>query len=167
VPHHLVKHQVEIQATRDGAAIFFKGKQVARHARCYRQGAFSTNATHMPEAHRKQQEWTPGRLLNWAKDLGPHVVVVVQKMFARKKHPEQAYRSCLGLLNLSRQYDAGRLDKACHRAVAIGSPTVKSIKSILKQSIDQLDLPLDENNSSTEEPNSEDHENIRGSEYYH
>jgi len=88
-------------------------------------------------------------------------------MIARKKHPEQAYRSCLGLLNLSRKYDAQRLERACQRAVAINSPTVKSIKSILKQSIDQLDLPLDEKNTSTEDPTSDDHENIRGSEYYH
>lgn len=167
VPHHLVKHQVEVQATRDGVAVLFKGKQVARHARSYSQGAFSTEASHMPEAHRKQQEWTPGRLLNWAKDLGPNVLVVVQKMFARKAHPEQAYRSCLGLLNLSRQYDAQRLERACQRAVMIGSPSLKSIKSILKQGIDQLDLPLDEDNKSAEESNADSHENIRGSEYYH
>jgi len=166
VSHHLVKHQVEAQATRDGVAIFFKGKQVARHARSYRQGAFTTEASHMPEAHRKQQEWTPGRLLKWAKDLGPHVVAIIQAMIARKKHPEQAYRGCLGLLNLSRQYDAQRLDRACQRAVAIGSPSVKRIKSILKQSIDQLDLPLDEEHNTTE-ATSENHENIRGSEYYH
>ncbi len=157
----------ELQATRDGVAVFFKGKQVSRHARSYRQGAFSTDANHMPEAHRKQQQWTPGRLLNWAKALGPNVVVVVQQMIARKAHPEQAYRSCLGLLNLSRQYDAQRLERACQRAVAIGSPKVKSIKSILQKNIDQLDLLRDEKDNSTEEPTSDDHENIRGSEYYY
>ncbi len=68
VPHHLVKHQVEVQASRDGVAVFFKGKQVARHARSYREGSFSTMASHMPQAHRKHKEWTPGRLLNWAKE---------------------------------------------------------------------------------------------------
>ncbi len=61
-PHHLVKHQVEVQDTRDGVALFFKGKQIARHARRYAQGTFSTESSHMPEAHRKQQEWTPERL---------------------------------------------------------------------------------------------------------
>ncbi len=167
VPHHLVKHQVEVQATRDGVAIFFRGKQVSRHARSYSQGTFSTEASHMPEAHRKQQEWTPGRLLNWAKDHGPNVLAVVQQMFARKKHAEQAYRSCLGLLSLSKQYDAQRLDRACQRAMQIGSPSIKSIKSILKQGIDQLELPLDENSGSAEDSYTDDHENIRGPEYYH
>ncbi len=166
VPHHLVKHQVEVQATRDGVAVFFKGKQIARHARVYRQGCFSTEPSHMPEAHRKHKEWTPERLKCWAEDLGPNVLAVVELLFARKKHPEQAYRSCLGLLNLSKQYDAQRLERACHRAMMIGSSSLKSIKSILKQSLDQLELPLDENIIS-EESNIECHENIRGAEYYH
>jgi len=167
VPHHLVKHQIEVQASRYGVALFFKGKQIARHARSYCQGAFSTDSSHMPEAHRKHQEWTPGRLLNWAKDIGPNTLVVVQKMFARKSHPEQAYRSCLGLLNLSRQYNTQRLERACQRAIIIGSPSLKSIKSILKQGIEQLDLPFGENNKPEESSIYGSHENIRGSEYYH
>ncbi len=166
VPHHLVKHQVEVQASRDGVAVLFKGKQVARHARSYAQGAFSTQASHMPEAHRKHQEWTPERLLKWAKDLGPNVHAVVELMFARKKHPEQVYRSCLGLLSLAKQYDAQRLDRACQRAIRISSPSIKSIKSILKNGIDQLDLPPEEDNTSTEDSHVDSHENIRGAEYY-
>jgi len=167
VPHHLVKHQVEVQATRDGVAIFFKGKQVARHARSYKQGGFSTEANHMPQAHRKHKEWTPERLLNWAKDIGPNVVIVVQQIIARKKHPEQAYRSCLGLLNLGKQYDMQRVDRACRRALFIGSVNVKSISSILKHGIDQLDLPLDQSEKTSEETSLNNHDNIRGSEYYH
>jgi transposase len=166
VPHHLVKHQVEVQAARDGIAVFFKGKQIARHARGYVQGGFSTEPSHMPESHRKHQEWTPERLRSWATNLGPNVLAVVELLFARKKHPEQAYRSCLGLLNLSRQYDTPRLERACHRAKLIGSPNLKSIKSILKQGIDQLELPLDDN-TKPEESNIQCHENIRGAEYYH
>lgn len=167
VPHHLVKHQVEVQATREGVALFFKGNQIARHPRSYSQGCFTTDPNHMPESHRKHQQWSEERLSDWAKELGPHVLIVVQKMFASKKHPEQAYRSCLGLLSLSKQYDAKRLDSACQRAVLIGSPKVKSIKSILKQGIDQLELSFDENTESTEKENQDCHENIRGEKYYH
>jgi len=167
VPHHLVKHQVEIQATQEGVAVFFKGKQIARHARSYRQGSFSTDSLHMPQAHRKHKEWTPERLLNWAKDIGPNVVAVTQQIIDRKKHPEQAYRSCLGLLNLSKQYDAKRMDRACQRAMTIGSVKVKSISSILKQGIDQLDLPLEETQKTKTETSLNDHDNVRGSEYYH
>ena len=167
VPHHLVKHQVEVQATRDGVALFFKGKQIARHARRYSQGSFSTEPSHMPEVHRKHHEWTPERLLNWAKDIGPSVLIVVEKMFARKAHPEQAYRSCLGLLSLSRKYDPKRLESACQRALKIGSPYAKSIKSILIKGLDQIDLPFDENNKTEDELKIDNHENIRGPEYFH
>lgn len=167
VPHHLVKHQVEVQATRDIIAISFKGKQIARHVRSNRQGGYSTDPSHMPTAHRKHSQWSPERLLNWADDLGPHVRVITQHMLARKRHPEQAYRGCLGLLNLSRKYDKRRLNSACERAVAINAPHLKSIKSILQQGIDQLALPLDTPSTATEEQCCDDHDNIRGPQYFH
>ena len=165
VPHHLVKHQLEAQASRDGIALFFKGQQVARHARSARQGGYTTDATHMPQAHRKQAQWSPGRLMNWAKGMGPNVLLMTQAMLERKAHPEQAYRSCLGLLNLSKTYDAKRLDNACQRAMSIGSPNLKSIKSILQQGLDQLALPIEEQDKDNTLAN--DHNNIRGPEYYH
>ena len=169
MPHHLVKHQLELQASRDGIALFLKGQQVARHARSVRQGGYSTDSAHMPQAHRKQDQWSPGRLMSWAKDIGPHVLQLVKLMLERKAHPEQAYRACLGLLNLSKTYDAKRLDHACQRAMIIGSPNLKSIKSILKQGLDQLALPLDEQDkdNTTSKTLSNDHSNIRGPEYYH
>ena len=165
VPHHLVKHQVEVQASRDVIAVFFKGKQIARHARKAQKWGFATNTSHMPQAHRKQAQWTPCRLLNWAQDIGPSVVKVIQEMLDRKPHPEQAYRGCLGLLNLSKKYEAERLNKACERAITIGSPYVKSIKSILQQGMDLL--PLDEKADVHEETSSDHHDNIRGPGYYH
>jgi transposase len=165
VPHHLVKHPVELQASRDTLAVFFNGTQIARHPRNNHQGRFSTNPAHMPQAHRKQAEWTPGRLLNWAHDLGPGVFKITQDMLSSKAHPEQAYRGCLGLLNLSRKYDGARLNAACERAVAIGASSVKSIKSILQNGLDGQ--PLKQPVTQTEEANTEHHDNIRGPEYYH
>jgi len=162
VPYHLVKHQVEAQATRDGLAVFFKGQQVARHPRSYRQWGYTTDAHHMPPSHRFHEKWTPGRLLDWARDIGPNVLILVQDMLTRKAHPEQAYRACLGLLNLAKKYDAQRLDKACERAKTIGSPFAKSVKSILSNGVEQVPLPLEESDNLTQEP----HDNIRGPEYY-
>ncbi|WP_435056070.1 Mu transposase domain-containing protein, partial [Zhongshania aquatica] len=110
VPHHLVKTQVEIQASRDGVAIFFKDQQVARHARSQRQGGFTTNTHHMPEAHQRHQQWTPKRLLSWAGTIGPATHAMVELFLQRKQVPEQAYRACLGLLNLAKQYTPARLE---------------------------------------------------------
>jgi len=163
VPHHLVKHQIEVQATRDIVRLFFKGKQVAAHPRNQLKGAHSTDATHMPQSHRKQSEWSPERLLSWAKKTGPNVTRLVTIFLEKKRHPEQACRACLGLLNLSRSYDATRLDNACARAIAIGALNVRSVRSILEKGMDQLiDTP-----SSTQEASCSEHSNVRGPSYYH
>jgi len=52
VPYHFIKYQVEVQATRDGITVYLKNKQIARHVRSYRQGGFTTEAQHMPQAHK-------------------------------------------------------------------------------------------------------------------
>jgi transposase len=118
----------------------------------------------MPNAHRAHQQWTPWRLLNWARDIGDHTHALTQRIIDSKAHPEQAYRACLGLLNLARRYGPQRLDLACARAIAIGSPTRRSVASILTQRMDQLPLPLDPPASTT--TNTPEHDNIRGPDYY-
>ena len=58
-----------------------------------------------------------------------------------------------------------RLEQACDRALAINSARYQRITSILKQGLDQLPLPLAE-----EEPELTDlpvHTNVRGPHYYH
>jgi transposase len=167
VPHHLVKHQVEAQATYDGIALFFKGNQIARHPRRYQKGAYTTDPNHMPQAHRKHLEWTPERLLDWGDGLGPDVRHLIQCMLERKRHPEQAYRGCLGILNLSKQYDAQRLNQACAKAVAIGSPTVRSIKSILLNHLEKTAVRKEKDSPQETLSLFDDHDNIRGPEYYH
>ena len=162
VPHHLVKTQVEVQASREGVAIFFKGQQVARHPRTQRQGGFTTSTPHMPQAHQHQQQWTPTRLLSWAETIGPATHTVVDTFLQRKKVPEQAYRACLGLLNLAKQYTPQRLEAACARAHHINALALSSIKSILQRKLDQVPLPLE-----PQAPASESHLNVRGSGYYH
>ena len=162
VPHNLVKSQVEIQATRDGVAVFFKGKQVARHPRSQRQGGFTTDANHMPEAHKRHQAWTPEKLISWAERIGTSTQELVMALLQKKRHPEQAYRACLGLLNLSKQYTPARLDAACQRALHINAPKLKNVKLILESNMDQLPLPL-----AQQKNNTESHHNVRGSDYYH
>lgn len=162
VPHHLVKSQVEVQASRDSVAIFFKGQQIARHARSLRQGGFTTYKTHMPEAHQHQQSWTPQRLMNWGKRIGSSTEKMVVVLLEHKQHPEQAYRACLGLLNLAKQYSPDRLEAACLRALHINAPRLKNVKSILKSNMDQLPLP-----THPEQSTMDVHPNVRGSDYYH
>jgi hypothetical protein len=115
---------------------------------------------HMPKSHLAHAEWSPKRLIQWGSSIGMHTGAVVEHLLRSKPHPEQGYRACLGLLNLSREYGEGRLEAASALAVRLGSPTRKSVKSILESGRDlrksealELELPA--------------HGNVRGPGYYH
>ena len=109
-------------------------------------------------------QWTPGRFLNWTADIGPATTAVVKHLLTRRPHPEHGYRSCLGLLNLGKRYGRQRLEAACARAKSIGSPTRKSVLSILTQGLDRVALPASE---QTTLAFTDPHPNVRGSDYYH
>ncbi len=162
VPHHLVGETLELHAKTHLIEIYFHNKRITSHARKYRPG-MTTVTDHMPVKHEKHHQWTPGRLMNWAKDLGDDVLLWVQSLLKQKQHPQQAYRACLGLLNLSRSYSPKRLNHACAIANRNGLYRLKQIKSILHSNQDRL-LPESEE-QLTLLPQS--HENIRGPENFH
>ena len=157
VPHHLVGEKIELHAKQQLITIYFHNKSVASHVRKYHSG-MSTEPSHMPTRHEKHHKWTPGRLMNWAKDIGDEVLVWVKSLLEQKKHPEQAYRACLGLLNLNRTYTSYRLNRACGIANQHSLYRLKHIKDILKSNQDQL--PEQSSEQMALLPQS--HENIRG-----
>ena len=161
VPHQYVGEKLELHAGESLVTIYFRQQVVASHVRSFQPG-ITTVAAHMPTRHRKHMQWTPGRFKNWARDIGPEVLKWVDKQLKSKAHPEQAYRLCLGLLNLSRQYPAQRLDAACRIANQADLNRLKQIKSILKSNRDRLPEPLE---LQAELP--QNHENIRGPRDYH
>jgi hypothetical protein len=134
---------------------------VATHPRKYTPG-FTTNPAHMPRRHREHQQWSPGRLKRWAGDIGPDTQIWVSSQIEQRMHPEQAYRVCLGLLNLSKQYPATRLNAACRIANQAGLVRLKQVKAILKSNRDQLPEQL---SLTAELP--QDHENVRGPHNFH
>ena len=161
VPHALVKRELDVRITQATVECLHQGKRVASHARSQRKGAHSTMAEHMPKAHQKHLEWSPGRFLNWALAIGPATRDIVRWQLTHRPHPEMGYRACLGLLNLARRYGKPRLEAACQRALAIGSPTRKSVVSILEQNLDQQPLP-----TPTPAATLPAHANVRGPDYY-
>ena len=134
---------------------------MAVHARSRLQGSHSTQAKHLPKAHRAHLEWTPGRFLNWANEIGEATREVVKHLLWTRPHPEMGYRSCLGLLSLEKRYGRERLETAAQRALDNGTPNRRSIVSILAQGVDRL--PPQEEVPATPPV---EHENIRGSSYY-
>ncbi len=93
----------------------------------------------MQAAHRAHAEWTPSRLIPWANKTGPHTAAFVQQLLETRRHPEQGYRSCLGLMQLCRTYPAERVDAACRRALDIRALNYRSVKSILATGLDHDD----------------------------
>lgn len=80
-----------------------------------------------------------------------------------KPHPEQGFRSCMGLLSLAKRYGVIRLEQACKRAIALNSPRRHSVASMLEKGLENAPLPQ----PHSQLPIFPIHENIRGSEYYH
>jgi transposase len=162
VPYALVKREVEVRITRNTIEYFHRGNRVASHRRSYQKGRHTTDPAHMPEAHRQAGEWSPERLAKWAAKTGPATEKLIRTVLGSRKHPQQAYRSCLGILRLGKAYGEERLEAACRRALTLGSCRYKSIESILKHRLDEQ--PLEE---QQELALPDTHDNIRGPAYYH
>ena len=163
VPHHLVKQPVEVHATTNVVSVYAYGNRVACHVRSLIPGGHSTHIEHMPQHHRVMSGWSPQRFLHWAGDIGPHVKQMVERLLQRKNHVEQNYRTVLRLLNLAKKYSRERLNNACRKAININSYSVTSVKSILKNGIDQIQQQPPQQDDLF----LESHENIRGEKYYH
>lgn len=161
VPHQLVRQSVDVRATALVVEIFCKSRRVASHPRSALRGRHSTLREHMPASHRYYLEWTPERIVRWASRTGPDTARLVEQVMASRQHPEQGFRSCLGVLRLSRSYGPDRLEAAARRALRIGARSFKSVESILRSGLDQAPLP----EHVTDRPPAP-HDNIRGADYY-
>ena len=161
VPYSLNGEEVEVRYTAATVEIFHRGKRVASHGRDDRAGGYTTLSEHMPTSHQQYLEWTPSRILAWAQTVGEATARVIEVILESRRHPAQGYRSCLGILHLTKQYSKDRLEAACRRALSIRGTSYKSIRSILENGLDQVPVPVP---SVLPSPL---HENIRGGDYYH
>lgn len=160
VPYNLIHEAVEIRYTNTTVEIFYKGNRIASHLRTNVKGSHTTIKEHMPESHRQYLEWTPSRIINWAKKTGEETAKMVELILQKRTYPEQGYRSCLGIMRLGKIYSNERLESACKRALAYKAYSYKTVKNILEKGLDKEILP--DNHKSIEI----NHENIRGKEYF-
>jgi len=161
VPYTLVRQKLEVRATRSTIEVYKGAQRVASHAREYGRRRYITDPAHMPPSHRAHLEWTPSRLVTWAKTVSPHAAALAQKLLESRPHPEHSYRSCLGLMSLAKRYGNERLGAACARALASGTVSYTSVKSILAEGLDRVPL-----STASPAPPPPEHENLRGAGYY-
>jgi len=161
VPFQLTGKKVLVSYSARKVEIFYDNKRVAFHIRQRRPYAYSTKDEHRPKNHQHVTKWNPERFMSWARRLSPKVEKVIEKVLDSREHPEQAYKSCMGTLNLNKKHDDNQLIKACTRALEADCVSYKFIKNTLdnktfnltrEQQINQIEIPF--------------HENIRGKEFY-
>jgi transposase len=161
VPHALIHAEVDVRVTERMIEIFHRGHRVGLHERRYMGARHGTAPEHMPSAHRRYAAWTPDRFRRWAATIGPHTEGLIVAMLAARRHPEQGFRTCLGLLKLYRSVEAAKAEAVSARALEIGAFNCKSVavllagKSRASGARDGAPATL------------LDHENLRGPGYYH
>jgi transposase len=158
VPYRYRGKYVLVIYTESVVEIFYNNQRIAFHKRDRTPNGYSTVKEHMPSHHKAYSEWNPQRLIDWAQNVGEHVQAVIEYILAHKKHPEQGYRVCLGILNLAKKYDKERLNKACQKAIYYQHYSLKGIENILKNRL--------EDHQQESFPLLPMHTNIRGNQYY-
>ena len=175
VPHQLLKQKLWARITARTVEVYFKGQRVASHARTSGNRQHSTHRDHMPAHHRFREDWTPERIRRQAVLIGPNVETFVDVIMRQRRHPEQGYRSCLGVLRLAKTFGRDRLDAACGRALEINAHSYTSLHSILKNGLDRKPrtrvTPSRQHAFACacrviDEP-AITHPNIRGADYFH
>jgi transposase len=162
VPYQLIHTVVEVCLTAATVEIVLRGERVWLHLRSPRRGGFTTIPEHMPKSHRAHLEWTPSRLIRWAATIGPATAALATAILDSRPHPEQGYRSCLGLMRLGKRDGVERLETAAARALAAGARSYKHVDAILKRGLDRL--PVE--GPPAPGPSARRHANVRGPEYY-
>lgn len=160
VPFKYIGKKIRIIYTRDVVEIYLRQRRIAVHQRDRKRYGYTTDPAHMPSTHRYVADWNPEKFLGWAGGIGGHCRTFISLLLAKGRHPEQAYRSCAGVLSLSKKVGNKRLDNACKRAMSYERISYKSVKSILEKRLDLIEEDAHEESTLPE------HQNIRGKEYY-
>jgi transposase len=163
VPYSLVGKSVDVRHTEACVEVFLAGRRVASHVRSLEKGRFTTQPEHMPASHRQHAEWTPSRLIRWAEGVGPSCAKLVEELMTKRPHPQQGFRSALGVLRLAdeKRYGKARVEKACARALRHRAVGYKSVVAILQHHLEDADEKTADKGPLPE------HENVRGAHYYH
>ena len=162
VPYQLLHERLDLRLTATVVEAFHKGERVAAHVRSYNKNGYTTLPEHMPPEHRFYAEWSPERFIRWAGKTGESTARLVEKILATRPYPEQGYKACLGIINLTRDYDPVRVEAAARRALKFKTCSYRSMKAILSAGLDRHP----DNGEQHNLPRLALHQNIRGLEYY-
>ncbi len=163
VPYLLKGKEVKIIYDDRNVAIYNDNIRIVQHKRNYFSHKYTTIKEHMPLNHRFADNWNPERIKRWAESIGNHTLWVVCYILDSKKHPEQAYKSCMGILGQAKKYGGNFLELACRKAGNLEQVNYKFISEEVSRIKEQYEKDQDYKQPSLLP---ELHENIRGKHYY-
>ena len=159
-PYKYIGKKVRIVFSNSLVEIYYKQERIAIHTRVKSKYKYSTIEDHIPSYHRFISEWSSEKFINWGAYIGPECKYYITKILDKKQHPEQSYKSCLGILHFAKKVGNTRLNNACKRALSYQAYNYKIIERILEKGWDTIEEPTEE---VIEVPY---HKNIRGRNYY-
>lgn len=161
VPYTYIGKKIKILYSSSQVDIYYRYERIASHERNYKKYQYTTLPQHLASTHKYLTEWTPENFIEQAYAVSAEVASYIALVLEHKHHPEQAYKSCSGILSLARKVGKERLSRACRRASSYGIYNYPILVDILDRKLDQI--KEEEDASSTNMP---DHDNIRGENYY-
>ncbi|RMF11835.1 MAG: IS21 family transposase, partial [Alphaproteobacteria bacterium] len=135
VPYQLLRQKLWARITARTVEIFHRNQRVASHVRTSGNRGHSTVAEHMPASHRQYAGLTPAEIKRQAARIGPNTSTLVERVLEGKAHPEQGFRTCLGIVRLAKPHGRDALEAACLRAIEINGLTCQSVQSILRNNL--------------------------------
>ena len=162
IPYRFIGRKVKVIYSISQVSVFHNKERIAYHKRSTKQFGHSTIREHMASTHQFVSEWNPDKFISWAASIAPVVREYITRILQSATYPEQAYRSCVGILSYDKKAGRQRFINAIERATYYGAFNYTTIKKILQIGLDQLAFG-DDNSTSTTLP---DHDNIRGPEAY-
>ncbi|MGH2644462.1 MAG: Mu transposase domain-containing protein, partial [Chitinophagaceae bacterium] len=164
VPYQYVGKKVKVLYDNQTIEVYDESKRIALHAHKLQHQVYNTLTEHMPPHHQRMQQikgWNREDLLEQADRMGKNVRQAAELILTSNSYIEQNYKSCFGMLMLSKKYGTGRLEAACARSLLGTRVTYTLIKNILEKGLDkQADLFSQQ---ATPIPI---HDNIRGKDNY-
>jgi len=160
VPYPYLRKKVKLLYTKSTVEIYHKYNRIALHVRNTKPYIYTTNQEHLASTHQFMTDWSATRFIEWAKNIDSQVEQYIIKIIDSRNHPEQAYKSCLGILSFEKKVGKERLIKACKRALEFRIYSFKAVQNILENHLDRIET---EEQYELDLP---EHQNIRGKHYY-
>jgi len=162
VPWRYAGKRVTVTCTERTVEIYHDNVRIAFHRRhpAGSPGRYVTQREHMPEHHRFYKDWSRERIESWAGRIGCHVRRLAMVIMERCEHPEQGFKSAIGVISLSKKYPAERVDTACRMTGNAGG--YRTVKTILESGRDLAFLAAEKRQTALPFA----HENLRGQAAY-